>query len=101
MFGKEPGVVGPVAQGRQAKGNGGNAKKQIGAKSSGLHFAVEIAIGGRDEANVRLLGVERELGGREKATSRLLGAGFAQPRNLPRLQDAQEMRLQIERVYAA
>jgi hypothetical protein len=83
MFGKQPDVVGTVAQGGQTKGDGGQPEKQIGSESTGLHLALQIAVGRGDEPDVHLL-----------------GAGVAKPRKLARLQDAKKMRLQIKREIA-
>src|ERR1035437_6358972 len=83
MFGQEPDVVGPVTQGWQRKRDGGQAEKQIGAESTSLHFALQIAVGRGDEPDIDLL-----------------GPGVAQSRKLAGLQDSKEMRLQIEREIA-
>ena len=75
--------MGPFAQGWQTKRDGRQSEKQIGAESAGLHFALQVAVGRGDEPNIYLL-----------------GPGVAQSRKLARLQDAKEMRLQIEREIA-
>ena len=83
MPGDDRQIVAVLAQGRHVQPTDVEAIQQVGAEAAGRHFAVQVAVGGREHAHVDL--------GRAVRTDTL---------HLPLLQRAQQLRLHVQRQFA-
>ena len=83
MLGEQRDVVAPLAQRRDVQRHHAQAVEQVLAEAALAHGGVEVAVGGRDDAHVDVL-------------------GFARPdrRHLAALEHAQQLGLEVDRHVA-